>query len=216
MSEWWSSLDILMKMLYCIAVPASVLLLIQTVISLLGFGDNGAGIEMSDTSGLDLDSASDINDIPDISDMPAAQDGSNPMDFSALRLFTLQGMIAFFTVFSWTSIVSINSGTPAILGILIGLVLGFAVMVLVAKLIRVSAKLAENGTLNIKNCIGEIGEVYIPVPANNQGKGKIVINVQGRLAEIEAVTLSDTTLSSNTAVRVTDVYADVVVVEEYK
>ena len=43
-----------------------------------------------------------------------------------------------------------------------------------------------------------------------------MINVQGRLAEVEAVTMSDTTLASNTAVRVTDVYADVVVVEEYK
>lgn len=213
MSAWWNELDLLMKILYCIAIPSSLLLLIQTVMSVMGFGDNGAGFEVSDTSGLDLD-AGDAVDFSEVADLPASGDGSNPLDYSTLRLFTIQGIIAFFTVFSWTSIISISSGTYELLGIIIGIILGFSVMVLVARLIKISSKLAENGTIDIRNCIGEIGTVYIPIPPENSGRGKIIIKVQDRFAEIEAVTGSDKMLSSNATVRVTDVYGDVVVVEE--
>ena len=213
MTDWWNGLDFLMKVLYCIAVPSSLLLLIQTVMSLMGFGDNGAGLEVSDTSGLDLDSGADMTEFDDIQDLPASHDGSNPLDYSTLRLFTVQGLVAFFTVFSWTSIISINSGTYELLGIVIGAILGFAVMVLIAKLIQMSRKLTENGTLDIRNSIGEIGTVYIPIPAASQGHGKVVLKVQNRFAEFDAVTTAEAALASNTQVRVTDVRGDLLVVE---
>ena len=65
MSEWWNGLDSILKVLYCIAVPSSLILIIQTIISLCGIGDGGSGIEMSDTSGLDLSDLPD--DMPDMS-----------------------------------------------------------------------------------------------------------------------------------------------------
>lgn len=211
MTEWWNGLDILMKVLYCIAVPASLILLLQTIMSLMGFGDNGIGLESSDTSGLDLDG--DIELDADMSELPASHDGSNPLDYSTLRLFTVQGLVAFFTVFSWTAIISISSGTHELLGIVIGAILGFAVMVLIAKLIQMSRKLTENGTIDIKNCIGELGTVYIPIPANAAGHGKITLKVQNRFAEFDAITFGCNTLASGSPVRVTDIRADVLVVE---
>lgn len=216
MTEWWNGLDMLMRVLYCIAIPSSLLLLIQTILSLIGFGDSGAGLEVSDTSGLDLDFDGDIGadgidfDTPDL---PASHDGSNPMDYSTLRLFTIQGFVAFFTVFSWTSIVSVNSGTYEPLGLLIGAILGFAVMVLIAKMIQTSRRLTENGVIDIKNSIGEVGTVYIPIPARGSGQGKVVLKVQNRFGEFNAVTSGDTPLASNTQVRVTDIRGDVLVVE---
>lgn len=217
MNAWWNGLDMLMKVLYCIAVPATLVLLIQTVLSVVGFGQGGAGVDISDTSGLDMDfdPAPDVLDFPDSTDLhDYTIDGGNPSDFSALQLFTLQGIIAFLTVFSWTSIISINSGTPELLGLFIGLVLGLAVMVGVAKLIQLSQRLTENGTINLKNALGGIGTVYITIPPQGGGQGKIMINIQGSYTECSAITMSNTSLPSNTPVRVTDVRGDVLVVEK--
>lgn len=222
MSEWWNNLDTLLKVLYCIAIPSSLILLLQTLVSLIGFGEHGAGHEFSDTSGLDLDCPDHSLDMhsdfcpghdADISDLPDSGDGSNPADFSTLRLFTIQGFVAFFTVFSWTSIVFVSSGTYRPLGIIIGIILGFCTMAAIAKMMQYSRRLTENGTVDLKNSIGEIGTVYIPIPANAAGQGKIVIKVQDRLGEYSAITYANTPLPSNTSVRVTDLRSDVLVVE---
>lgn len=216
MSDWWNGLDMLMRILYCIAVPASVIFLIQTAISLLGFGDAGSGIDISDTSGLDtgVDITGDINDdIADPDDFSMFQDGSNPLDYSSLRLFTLQGLIAFFTVFSWTSIISISSGTNELLGVVIGAVLGIAVMFLIAKLIQTSRKLTESGNIDINNCIGETASVYIPIPPNGAGYGKVTLKVQGQFREFDALTQGSKQLPSNLQVRVIDIRGDMLVVE---
>lgn len=218
MNAWWDGLDALLKVLYCIAIPATLVLLIQTVLSVIGFGQGGAGVDISDTSGLDLggDASLDLSELefPDMAEVQNQTiDGSNPADFSALQLFTLQGIVAFLTVFSWTAIISINSGTPALLGLLIGLALGLAVMVGVAKLIQLSQRLTENGTLNLKNALGGVGTVYITIPAQGGGQGKVMLQVQGSYTECSAVSMANEPLPANTAVRVIDVRGDILVVE---
>ena len=48
--------------------------------------------------------------------------------------------------------------------------------------------LREEGTLNYKNCIGETGTVYLPIPPNRKGMGQIEVMVQGRLRIVKVVT----------------------------
>lgn len=55
MFEWWEGLSSLLKVLYCIAFPASLLLLLQVVLSLFGLGHGDGDFNASDTSGLDPD-----------------------------------------------------------------------------------------------------------------------------------------------------------------
>ena len=55
MNEWWDGLSLLLKVLYCIALPSTLILLVQTLLSMFGFHDGGSGHDFSDTSGLDLD-----------------------------------------------------------------------------------------------------------------------------------------------------------------
>ncbi len=166
MSEWWDGLSTLLKILYCVAAPSTLILLIQTIMSMFGFHDGGAGTDFSDTSGIDFDAGggadtpnggdlSGFHDITshDITGHHQIVDGGNPADFSSMRMFTLQTIVAFLTVFSWTSIVAVQSGMPAVLGIALGLVLGFLTMLMVAKIIQLSSRLAENGTLNMKKII---------------------------------------------------------------
>lgn len=219
MFEWWDSLETIMKVLYCIAIPASILLLIQLVLSFIGFSDGGSGIDSSDTSGLDLDSF----DLPDFNPSNGNSasasdfsDGSHPSDISTLRLFSLQGIVTFFAVFSWTSIVAIEAETPVFLGIFLGLLFGVAAMFLVAKLVQLTVKLAKNGTLNFKNAIGESGIVYLPIQGNGKSVGKVTLNLQGQFGEFNAITYETAELKTGMPIRVTDLQGDLLVVETEK
>lgn len=214
-NEWWETLDGLLKTLYCIAFPSTMLLIIQTLLSLFGMHDGGMGHDFSDTSGLDLDISADVPDAgPHDLDIHHSIDGGDPGDFASMHLFTLQTVVTFLTVFSWSSIVLVGSDVPAAISLLIGAVLGVATMVMVAKIVQLSMRLTENGTVNLKNAIGETATVYVLCPPKNKGMGKVTITLQGQLMELGAFNSGDEMLATGTQVTVTDVRGDDVIVEK--
>ena len=95
MFEWWNSLGFASQVFYCIAIPATMVLLIQTIMMFLGFGEDGDGADE-----LDFDDALDegISD----SDFSEAQEA---FGLEGLRIFTIRGIIAFFVVFGWVGVV---------------------------------------------------------------------------------------------------------------
>ena len=209
MFEWFENADLALKVLYCIAVPSTFVLIVQTVMMLMGFGEADTGIDGSDVSGLDMDV-----DIPD--DISAAEftDGGNPADFVSMRLITVQTVIAFLTVFSWSAIVTCLTGGDLWLALLIGAILGVIAMFLLAKLVQLSAKLAENGTQDLKYSLGDVATVYIPIPPANRGIGKVTITLQGRFSELEATQEGDELIPVSSKVRVIDIRDDILIVEK--
>ena len=76
-------------------------------------------------------------------------------------------------------------------------------------------KLAESGTLKIKNAIGVIGEVYLPIGAERSKMGKVQIKVQGSLRELEAITDEPEELKTGSMVKVTEIVsAEILLVEK--
>jgi len=218
MQAWWESLTEVLRVLYCIAIPSSLILLLQLILTTIG-GHSDGGMEFSDTSGIDgIDSIDGIDldgdGIPDISVEDLPSDGGNPADFGTFRLLTLQTIVTFLAVFGWVSIICISSGMPVFMGIWLGIIFGTIMMAVVAKIVQMSSKLAENGILNLKNAIGETATVYVPIPPKNSGNGKITMQLQGRFCELEAVTESQKMIETGKQVLVTDVLGDVLVVEE--
>lgn len=217
MIEWWNGLDTVLKILYCIAIPATLVLAIQTILSLLGGFEGGLGVDVSDTSGIDFHGGSDIGEMADAADMGGSNsfsDGGNPADFSIMSMITLQGIVTFLTVMGWSSIVAIASGTSAFVSILVGIALGLAAMYAAARILHASGKLTESGTLDLKNAIGETGRVYIPIPAAGSGTGKITMQLQGRYIEVSAMGFGTEMLPTGEIVRVTDVRNDILIVEK--
>lgn len=215
MQAWWETLTPVLRVLYCVAVPASLILLLQLLLTMVG-GHGDSGVDVSDTSGLDLDTDFDADlDGDGISDGfdTDITDGGNPADFGNLRFLTLQTIVTFLAVFGWVSIISISSGLPAALGLGIGAVCGILMMLVVAKIVQMSRKLAENGAINLKRAIGETASVYVTVPPKNGGTGKITMQLQGRFCEFDAVNSGDTELTTGSQVLVTDVLGDTLVVE---
>lgn len=213
-TQWWGALELAEQIMYCIAIPATLVLIIQTVMICIGFGQGGEGIGFSDTSGIEgLDAPDSLEAFDSAEILDSTGDGGNPADFASMRLFTVQGVVAFLCVFGWSGIICLGSGLHIALSIVISLVLGLAALLGVAKIIQLSGRLAQNGNFNIKNAIGEIGKVYIPIPEEQKGTGKITISVGERFLEFDAVTEGEA-LSSNTSVRVTDVFSENVLVVE--
>ena len=213
MDAWWESLTILQKILYCIAVPATLVLIIQTILVIMGFGEgtSGADFNPSDTSGLDLDTSGDVSgaDLLD-TDIGDAVSG----DFGSLKLFTIQGAVAFLATFAWVSIVCVKADMNEVVALLIGFVCGLVVMYGVAKLLQLSAKLAENGTFRIKSMIGETAQVYLTVLPSGEGGGKITVSGVSRFMELDAITEDAKAIPSGTRVRIVDVRGEVAVVEK--
>lgn len=219
-SDWWNNLQLVEQVLYCIAVPASLILIIQTVMMLLGLGEGGEGINPSDTSGLDVpdfDGSFDGDFSADTDIDLSNHDISNPSDIADFRLLSVQSVIAFLCIFGWSGITAIANGMPEWAALILAAVLGFAAMLLVAKIIQWSSKLAQNGTFNMKNLLGESGTVYIPIPPKGKGSGKINISCGERFMEFDAICEESETLATGAPVRVVDIISgSVLVVEKEK
>ncbi len=227
-NNWWNTLGLFEQIMYCVAIPSTLILLIQTIMLILGFGHSGAGVNPSDTSGFDgspdmgcdggtdgdisgdIDGGGDGSDTSDID----YGDGSNPSDVGTLNFFTVQGIITFLCVFGWAGIATYTLTKIAVIAVIVGVVLGLAAMYGVAKIMQLSRKLAQNGTLNVRNLLGANGTVYLVIPANGKGRGKVNVSSGERLVEYDAMTDGNETLPDGTQIRVIDIRSDNVLVVE--
>ncbi len=184
--------EILLKIFYIMAVPATVVLILQTVLLFFGIGDDGADIDG------DCDGGFDCDDVPD----DFESDAVGSFEGKGIRLFTMRGIIALLAVGGWAGVTALEVGAPWWLAIPAAALIGFLAMVLVAYCIRWALKLQSSGNIRYDNAVGLVGEVYMNIPANNSGKGKINVVVQERYTEIEAVTNADRELHHGEKVRV--------------
>lgn len=215
LSTWWGSLDMFTQALYCVAIPSTLILVIQSVLIIIGLGDGAPDINVSDTSGLDMPGCDCAGcDITDAMDASGSTDIVNPADAGALHLFTFQGIVTFLCVFAWAGILTYMGCGLIPVALIVGFVLGAAAMFGVAKIIQLMGKLAESGNIVAKKYLGETGTVYIPIPANGKGTGKVNIALGERYVEFEAITEEAIELKSGETVRVTDVRSETTLVVE--
>ncbi len=194
--EWWNSLGLVSQVFACIALPTTLITLIQTILMFIGFGgDSGADAD-GDIDMPDGDSSDGIygdGDIPDADDI-SGLDG--------LRIFSVRGIMAFFTVFGWVGVVAYNGGLSLAWTILVSTLCGLAMMFLLALLVRWVMKLRSDGTTDNKNALGVSGRVQLVIPAERSGLGKVHIMLQGVYSEREAVTDEGTPIPTGSEVTV--------------
>lgn len=177
--DWWDSLGLVTQIFYCIAVPSTLILFIQTILMFIGFGEDadGAGDEIGD----------DISD-GDIDDVTEITDDADASGLEGLRIFTIRGIIAFLVVFGWVGVVMNGSGAALWLTIPISTACGFGMMLLLAYLLRLVMKLRSDGNIDNRNAIGTAGKVYLTIPPSRSGEGKVQVMIQGSYSERNAVT----------------------------
>ncbi len=90
---------------------------------------------------------------------------------------------------------------------------GVAVLFGVAYMLKTLYGFASDGTVRDMDAIGTTGHVYLTIPGQSQGKGKVTVYVKGRTMEYEAITDGES-LTTGTAILVVDVPSpDVLAVE---
>lgn len=197
MFQWLQSLDTLGIVFVCLALPASVILLIQIIMTLVGMGGGGD----ADFDG-DADFGGDAEPDGVFGDDDPAMPDADSFNGGALNLFSFRGIIAFFVTFGWVGLAVESSGAPAWVSLLVGFAAGVLMMFAVALLLRALFRLQSDGTVNPRNAVGVSGTVYLTIPAKRGGKGKVNLLVQGAYREFDAVTDSEEPIKTGAEVTV--------------
>lgn len=189
MSEWWQSISTLEQIFWFFAVPFSIVFIIQLIMAVIGFSSEQELMDEYDA------------------------DGESPDP--GLRIFSIRNIIIFFTIFGWTGIAAIRSGLNEASSVFMAFGAGFLMMYVYAKLFQYVIKLTESGTMDINNAKGQTGTVYLKIPGNRTGIGKVSVDIQGAMREIDAVT-DDEELHTGDYILVLDILQNnILLVQKY-
>ena len=192
MTEWWTSLDLFMKILWCIAIASSLIFIIETVLTFIG-----ADVEM------DMDTDFDI------------ADGGFEGDPS-MNLYTFRNLVNFLLGMSWTAILLNEQMKSKALLMLIAFAVGAAIVFAVMMMFKGLSKMQQSGNINVfESAVGCNGKVYLTIPGERKGTGKVQININNSVREYDALTDSEDDLKTGTSIKVTEVIdASTLIVEE--
>ncbi|MCE7041732.1 serine protease [Dyadobacter sp. CY312] len=160
--EILDNLDPLLRTFWFIAIPASLIFMIQTISTFIG---------ADATDGLDADFDSNL-------------DGTD----EPFQLFSFRNLINFLLGFSWGGISFYGIVSSPMLLIVLSLVIGLTFVGVFFMIIQQIRKLAEDNSFKLSNTIDRTGEVYLTIPAAKTGTGKIMISVGGSVHVLDAIT----------------------------
>ncbi|MCI2230272.1 hypothetical protein MC378_13925 [Polaribacter sp. MSW13] len=178
MMEWYSALSSFEKTYWIITGISTVFFLFVLISTFIG---------------------ADTDDIGDVDVEIEADTGAG------FQFFTLKNLVAFFTIFGWSGIASIEASNSKSLTIIISIFCGLLMMFVMAAMFYYISKLTSSGTLKMKNALNAIGEVYLTVGAKRSKIGKVQVKVQGALRELEALTDYEEDLTQGNVIKVIEV-----------
>lgn len=165
MLEWYSQLDTTMQVFWGCAIVGSVIFLIQAVLTLIGMD-----------SDLNMDTDIDLGE-------------GDTMDLGGgLSLFSIRNLVNFMVGIGWGGICLRSAISNDFLLCVVAILIGCAFVWLYFIIRKQTRKLESNGAFNIKSCEGKIADVYLRIPAEGQGKGKVQVSINGSVHEVDAVT----------------------------
>lgn len=184
LTDWWSSLDLLLKVLWCIATATTLIFVIQSLLTFIGVDTGG------DT---DLDMPEDL--------------ASYDVDPS-MNLFTFRNLVNFLLGFSWTGILFHDTFRSTALTMIVAVFVGLLLVFIVMMLFKWLAGMQQSGNINVyKSAVGCQGKVYLTIPAQRKGAGKIQITINESVREYDALTDTDE-IPTGTPIRVVEVLDD--------
>jgi len=167
--EWFNSLDTFLKTYWIIAGAASLIFIIQTIMTFIG-------LEASD--GLNADFSADFN---------ADFNGDTHFE-GPFQLFSIRNLVNFFLGFGWGGICFYNTFSSKVWVSFFAFLTGVIFVFLFFFIIKQFLKLGKDNTFQIKDTLEKAADVYLAIPEAKSGKGKIQISVKGAFHEIDAMT----------------------------
>lgn len=192
MFEFLENAEPLLQGFWYVALFASLIFLIQSVLTIVGgmdSGDFGMDVEF-DTDG-------------DTSGMP-------------FQFFSFRNLINFLLGFGWTGVVFFDSISNKYLLIALASLVGGLFVFLFFLLIKQIMKLSEDNTYSLEKFKNMTGQVYIPIPEDMSGVGRIQISLSGTSHELNAMTEDSERLTSGTMVEVENFKDNILIVKKIK
>ena len=195
LATWWAELSPVMKLLWAVTLTASLIFIIQTVMTFLGADADSTDFDM------DVDTSMDGADLSNI------EGGAN--------LYTFRNFVNFFLGFGWSAILLQSSVKSTGLLIVLSVLVGIALVVAVMYLFKWLSSMQQSGNINVyKSAVGCQGKCYLVIPGERAGLGKVQITIQGAVREYNAVTDGDT-IKTGTPIKVVEtIDANTLLVEE--
>ncbi|MBQ0086063.1 MAG: NfeD family protein [Bacteroidales bacterium] len=167
MIEWWNTLSLVMKILWGVTLASSLVFIIQSIMTFIG-ADADLDFD-TDTSGTDLDS------------------GAEPG--TGLGLLTFRNLVNFCLGFGWTAVLLNEQIASIPLLLTIAMLVGIGLVALIMLMFKWISGMQQSGNIDVKKqAVGCTGRVYLTIPANREGEGKVQININNSVREYEAVT----------------------------
>ncbi|MDR0832777.1 MAG: serine protease [Candidatus Symbiothrix sp.] len=165
--EWFNTLDPVLKTYWIIAGVASLLFVIQTIMSFVGM----------DSDGLDVDF-----------------DGSGSGEVHAdasYPFFSVRSLVNFFLGVGWGGVCFYDTFTSNLWVIVAAVVTGIVLVLIFLVIFKQMMRLKRDNTFQIGETVGKTADVYLAIPGEKSGRGKIQISVRGAFHEIDAQTAGE-------------------------
>ena len=181
-ATWWADLSPVMKLLWGVTLTATLIFVIQTVMTFLGADADSTDFDM------DVDTSMDGSDLSNID--------------SGANLYTFRNFVNFFLGFGWTAIILQPSVKSTAVLVIIAVLVGIALVALVMYMFKWLYSMQQSGNINVyKSAVGCQGKCYLRIPGERGGEGKVQITIQGAVREYNAVTDGDE-IKTGTSVKV--------------
>lgn len=166
LSDWFIQLDPTLRFYWGIAIFASIVVIIQMTMSFAGMGD-------IDSGDADVDFSTDTDSLDNAGSM---------------HLLSIRNIFYFLLGFGWAG-VSLWSTIPnTIVLCVVSILVGCLFVAIFIFLFRQMMKLQSNGAFNVNDAVGKVCDVYLRIPGQNEGLGKVQISFNGSVQELDART----------------------------
>ncbi|MCL2118641.1 MAG: hypothetical protein FWH27_09475 [Planctomycetaceae bacterium] len=180
--------------MFC-SVLGGTILVIQTLLSVIGFGDTETDVDV---------------DTGDFDTGDSAVGHSHSSGFHIFKVISFRTMVAgitFFGLAGWGTLIGTENPLYAAL---VAVLAGLAAVFLVYFLYRWMDSMRYQGNVSGEKLVGATGSVYVRIPAQGKGVGKVLVTQQHRTMEYEAISVGKE-LSTGTQITVLKVVSPTVV-----
>lgn len=186
MTVWWAALQPLNQWFYIAAAFFSVFFVVQLVMAIAGVGGTDTELDAHVEPTWTHDSPSDATE-----------------SLLTFKLLSVRSILAFFTLFSWAGALYMNQHLSVARALSYALLWGLAAMVIVSLVFHLMRRMASTGNQRIATCVGNVGMVYLDIPAG--GQGEIRMPCSGIMTHFKARLADGSGVAAGATVKVTRV-----------
>ena len=185
MMDFFNSLEPLQKFFWIVACCASLVFIIQTIMTFIGLGTD------ADVDAGPMDGAVD-----------SVEDGS------LSGVFSFRNLINFLLGYGWAGVLFFETIEKRWLLQFLAIAVGLLFVLAFVFMFRQVMKLSHDGSFKMSEAVGLMADVYLRIPAARSGRGKVQVSVKGSVQEIDAVTDSDKDIPTGGQVKILEVIGD--------